>query len=114
MTMTQMRRSRVGRNNTRWYYDGVANEFRVKLHSTTVFAFNPLTDTVRLNSGGWRTVTTKRRMNQAADEFNLPYRVFQKDFEWFVDIMGETVEFYDNMEFKVPDQVTRYGLTKGE
>lgn len=53
-------------------------------------------------------------MNQAADEFNLPYRVFQKDFEWFVDIMGETVEFYDNMEFKVPDQVTRYGLTKGE
>jgi len=41
-------------------------------------------DTITLRTGGWRTVTTKRKMNQAARQFGLGYSVFQHDFDWFI------------------------------
>lgn len=39
---------------------------------------------VTLNTGGWSTVTTKRRMNQAAEHWGYGFRVSQNDFEWAV------------------------------
>jgi hypothetical protein len=58
-------------------------------------------DTVTLNSGGWETVTTKRKMNQASNQFGLGFGVFQKEWVWFVDLPnGETVKFVDGMSFK--------------
>lgn len=55
---------------------------------------------ITLDSGGWQTVTTKRKMNQAARQFGLGYSVYQRDFKWFVDLPnGETVPFEDNMTF---------------
>ena len=39
---------------------------------------------ITLNSGGYRTVTTKARMNQAANELNLGYRICQTDGKWVV------------------------------
>lgn len=57
-------------------------------------------DTITLDSGGWETVTTKRKMNQAANQFALGYSVFQKDWKWFVTLPnGETVPFKDGMTF---------------
>jgi len=56
---------------------------------------------ITLRSGGWESVTTKRKMNQAANQFNLGYSVFQKDFVWYVDTpQGDTVKFYDGMELE--------------
>ena len=46
-------------------------------------------DNVTLNSGGWLTVTTKRKMCQASNQFALRYCVFQRKGEWFVDIKRE-------------------------
>jgi hypothetical protein len=50
-------------------------------------------DHVVLNSGGWRTVTTKRKMNQAARQFALGYSICQKRGVWglvrFKRINGE-------------------------
>lgn len=43
-------------------------------------------DIITLNSGGWQTVTTKRKMNQAANQFGLRFGVHQVKGEWFVDI----------------------------
>jgi hypothetical protein len=41
--------------------------------------------TVRLNHGGWKTATTKMRMNQFANEFcNGEFAVVQEKGEWFV------------------------------
>jgi len=37
-----------------------------------------------LDHNGWMGVTTKRKMNQAANEFGLPYGVHQKNNDWFV------------------------------
>jgi len=55
---------------------------------------------VTLNSDDWMTVTTKRKMNQASNQFGLGYSVFQKDFNWFVTKPdGQTIPYVDNMEF---------------
>jgi len=55
---------------------------------------------IRLNSGGWKTATTKSRMNKFTPD-NV--HVWQKNYEWYVTI-GETVlPFEDNMVFNVRD-----------
>ena len=57
-------------------------------------------ETVTLRNGGYMTVTTKRKMNQAARQFGLGFSVYQKAFGWFVVLpSGETVEFDDGMIF---------------
>jgi len=56
---------------------------------------------ITLDSGGWETVTTKRKMNQASNQFALGYSVFQRNHKWYVEKpCGETVEFQDGMWFK--------------
>ena len=55
---------------------------------------------ITLRSGGWETVTTKRKMNQTSNQFALGFGVFQRDYKWFVDLPnGETVKFRDGMTF---------------
>jgi hypothetical protein len=55
---------------------------------------------ITLRSGGWETVTTKRKMNQASNQFALGFGVWQKDHEWFVNLPdGDTVPFEDGMTF---------------
>lgn len=62
-------------------------------HNTPVVSFNR--DKIILNSGGWMTSTTKKRMNQVAEMFNLKYQVYQKDYNWYIDYKGQTFDFYD-------------------
>lgn len=64
----------------------------VRYHRTDVVRFDQRT--VTLNCGGWRTATTKTRMNQAARQFGLGYHVWQKSWSWYVDLPdGRTVPF---------------------
>jgi hypothetical protein len=79
-------------------------ETSVKYHDTVVVRFRP--GQVVLNSGGWRTATTKLRMNQAANEFGLRFQVFQSKGEWFVTheltelgrtVFSQTLNFQDGM-----------------
>ena len=73
--------------------DGVTS---VRYHATDVVRFSRAW--VILNSNGWRTVTTKTRMNQTANQFGLGYGVYQRKGEWFVDTPdGRTLEFFDGM-----------------
>mgnify|MGYP003442670518 CR=1 FL=1 len=74
-------------------------------------------DTVTLDSGGWRTVTTKRKMNQASNQFALRFCVFQRKGDWYVDIkrnngelstnpdasywLGLDIPFVDGMTFNI-------------
>jgi hypothetical protein len=72
----------------------------VRYHNTDVVAF---TDRViELNSGGWRTVTTKARMNQASSQFGLGFYVRQDKGRWFVRLPGKiyadsAIPFMDGM-----------------
>ena len=54
----------------------------------------------RLNSGGWRTATTKKRMNQYAEMMGYGWRLFQREYNWFVsrnDLDTDTLEFSEGM-----------------
>ena len=54
-----------------------------------------------LNSGGWLTATTKRRMNQASLTYGLGFSVYQVNYSWYVDYKGDTIPFEDNMELDI-------------
>lgn len=70
----------------------------VSYHQTDVVKFND--EEIILNSGGWRTNTTKLRMNQTSNQFDLGYNVFQKDFGWYVSFKDQIIEFADGMVIK--------------
>mgnify|MGYP001073414617 CR=1 FL=1 len=67
----------------------------VRYHNTEVVKFNH--DKIILNTNGWETHTTKTRMNQANNQYGLGYHVFQKDYKWFVEFKGQTIEYKDQI-----------------
>jgi hypothetical protein len=93
-------------NNTRLYgiedCDG-NTAVAVKLHKTYVVIHHQ-DGSFTLNSGGWRTVTTKERMN-AWSEAN----VWQDKGEWFVRWMGKEYPYQDRMRFYPDGKVTKDG-----
>lgn len=54
---------------------------RIILHETAILVFDPGGRYVRFNTGGWKSKTTKERM-----ETFLPagFQIFQKDFAWYL------------------------------
>ena len=57
---------------------------------------------VTLNSDGWETVTTKRKMNQASNQFCLRFGVIQRDHKWYVVLDGcEDIPYYDGISFNI-------------
>ncbi len=63
----------------------------ITYHETPVVIFDE--DSIALNTGGWNTVTTRNRMNQASNQFNLGFRVFQKRGELFCNYLGQDLPF---------------------
>ena len=57
-------------------------------HIATVFA-----DSMQLFDGGWRSNTTKSRLNALCYEFAYGCGVFQKQFEWFISSRAGTADF---------------------
>lgn len=79
----------------------------VTYHQTAIVSFND--STITLRTGGWDTVTTRRKMNQAARQFGLDYGVYREKGETFVKLPGRTwddckarpVPLVDGMSFSV-------------
>ena len=61
-------------------------EISVVYHSTEVVRANLAERWVIFDNGGYETNTTKGRMNQFCNQYGLPVSVFQKRFNWFVEI----------------------------
>jgi len=59
--------------------------------STTIVSW--AADTITLDDGGWDIVTTRRKMNQASNQFGLGFSVFQKKGERFVSWRGRVIPF---------------------
>ena len=54
---------------------------------------------VQLFDGGWQSVTTKSRLNAILDDFHYGSGVYQKNWNWFVNLQsGGTVPFYSGIE----------------
>ena len=60
---------------------------------------------VTLNTGGWYTTTTKRRMNQASLQYSLGYVVYQADFVWYVSIGDEIEPYYDGITIDTKNKI---------
>ena len=86
--------SQVGRTATT-IHTNEQGQTQVIYHSTPVVSFNQ--SQIYLNHGGWMTATTKTRMNQAARQYNLGYRVFQLHYDWFVDYNGRIIPFEERI-----------------
>lgn len=67
----------------------------LQYHGTTVVTFYK-DGSAKLNTGGWRSKTTKLRINQAIGSLG---GVFQKNWEWFIYLYKEdrTIPFEDGM-----------------
>jgi hypothetical protein len=71
-------------------------------HNTVVFALDRIEGTVKLRNAGYLTSTTKRRIQQAFDEFLYGWTIYQKDYTWYVRTgRGLIVEFFDGMELQL-------------
>ena len=64
----------------------------IRFHVTDIVLYLESTGSVVLSSGGWRTTTTKRRLNCFS-----PFQVWQRNFDWFIDVSEKPVPFVDGM-----------------
>lgn len=111
--VTGITKSKIVGNNTVEYFNAAGERF-IRLHATNVLQFNP-DGKIILNSGGWKTHTTKDRLNHF-----LPsgYYITQKAGIWYLQNPAATeIIFQDGMvidtitgkiqkEGKLPDTKT--------
>lgn len=69
----------------------------VILHRTIVVHADLAAGTVMLNSGGWRTPTTKTAINNALGQLKANASVSQVKGQWLVRINGQSMPFTDGM-----------------
>tara|TARA_R110002074_G_scaffold114680_1_gene245157 strand:- start:3795 stop:4208 length:414 start_codon:yes stop_codon:yes gene_type:complete len=76
-------------NNTRLYFESAWKEkhYDIRLHGNVIMQIYK--HHIELSDGGWRTVTTKARLNE-----HLPqgFYVFQKNWEWFIQDMNTNAD----------------------
>ena len=97
-----MNRAIVNKNdwsnsNTVVDYNSNTNCSTVVLHRTAIAVYDHNTQALKLNTGGYTTVTTKSRLNAILDELITGARVFQHKFNWYLSYNNQTVDFWDNM-----------------
>lgn len=82
--------------NTRVEYDTVHNISNVYLHNNLIADVGD--NYVTLYDGGHQSNTTKSRLNAILnDHGHFGDRVFQKDYEWFVEHKNKTIPFFSGM-----------------
>ena len=92
--VTEMaRQDQLGKGNTTVKTENGTTT--ITFHATDIVKFS--SEAIQLDSGGWLTATTKTRMNQASNQFDLGYSVFQKGGAWFVKTKSGTIPFEDKM-----------------
>ena len=99
---TQMNRAIVNKNdwsnsNTFVDYNSNTNCSTVVLHRTAIAVYDHNTQALKLNTGGWHSVTTKSRLNAILSELIAGARVYQKAFDWYLSYNNQTVDFWDGM-----------------
>lgn len=98
----------IKKYKTKVYIDE-SNRKCVKHFDTVVFILDSENNTITLNSGGYRSRTTKDRIHSAFKEFGIRNtRIFQENWEWFVDhgqnpripfVDGMTLQFFSYNEY---------------
>jgi len=84
-------------SNTQVIYNDNTNSSSVYLHGHEIATFDHHTNSIKISSCGYETVTTKSRLNALLSEVKYGAKVFQKNWEWFVGYNNQTQDFFDNM-----------------
>ena len=70
----------------------------VILHQTVVASCTPVNGVTTLDSGGWRTATTKVAMNTALRQLHQGrIAVYQEKGRWYVATPSGDLEYFDGM-----------------
>jgi hypothetical protein len=79
-------------HNTYVRYDSNQN-IDIILHNTPILTINPSNYFI-YNTAGWRSVTTKRRLNELG-----PLALYQRDYCWYIRRMDNNtdVEYFDGI-----------------
>ncbi len=88
------RMDKLSSYRTAWHENG--DQGGVVYRNTEIVRWDG--DTVTLSSGGWASVATRHKMNQAAKQFAKRYEVFQREYVWYVkDREGNVQKFHDGI-----------------
>ena len=98
----------IGVATTRTTYEDGTIE--IQYHNTVVAKRTPTGDVV-LNSGGWRTPTTKKRINAALFEWACGWRVYQTNFQWYLHNWKENHEVTFTENLVIRDTGTSWVIT---
>ena len=85
------------KSNTQVRYNDNTNCSSIYLHGHQIATFDHNLKAVKLSSCGYETNTTKSRLNAILNEVKMGCKVFQKNFDWFVNYQDETSRVYDGM-----------------
>ena len=84
--------------NTCTTFDSTIENCFVYLHGNHIATYNYANRELALYDGGWQSNTTKSRLNALCDELATGFRVFQKNWEWYVsDFQKTVVDFTDGI-----------------
>ena len=84
-------------SNTRVEYNNNTNCSTIVLHRTAIAVYDHNSEAIKLNTGGWQSNTTKSRLNAILREVMFGTRVFQKNFNWFINYNKQIHDFNDGM-----------------
>lgn len=85
----------IGKHKTRVFEDDEGYK-SVTYRGCPVVTVYPKSNEIKLETCGWKSQTTKTRMNQAANQFGLPFYVFQKDYVWYVETPSGKTAYADD------------------
>ena len=99
MTSAISRRVDWKKANTSVHYNAEEGVSIVRLHGNKIAEIGD--DFMTIFDGGWQSVTTKSRLNAIFSDFCNPGEgVFQKAWQWFVTVNGETIPFESGMTLR--------------
>ena len=82
-----------------------SNRIELWLHKTPIVTAYG-SGLIQLNTGGWETVTTKRRMNEAIEAIGGEFKIYQEAFTWKVwryDTQ-ESSDYLDHQRYRLNGQ----------
>lgn len=70
----------------------------IYLHDNLIGVYRNRLNELILHDAGWRTMTTKERLNGILNVFGLPYHIYQNKGEWYLrNYITSDVYFLNNM-----------------
>ena len=87
--------------NTR--VDALVDEllYGLYLHGNKIAEYDAVTGNIYISDCGWRTNTTKERINGILQTFGIPAHIYQKDYNWYLGYKDVSVLWTGEYSFSV-------------